>query len=142
MPTKANKATKGNKATATATAPKATGIQAARAAAKAITVAAVAQHATKATTATKGTAKGNGAVAAATSRFNYNQMVVANPKAPTHKGFFGLVAQLARKPIAIGALAAKVQGQVKLTSTKPAAYVCRVRTRHAFSRLGILVAAK
>jgi hypothetical protein len=143
---KNSKATKSSTLTTKTAATKpSTGIAKAREIAKGITSAALAstKAATpKATTPKTTTPKVVSAVPA-TGSYNYNQMVVANPKAE-HRGFFATVARLAAKPITVANLINKVIAEEgsKLTSKKAPALVVRVRVRHAHTRLGVLQSVK
>ena len=84
------------------------------------------------------------ALGAAMANTFYAQRVVRNPKvlAANPNSFYGRLQTLAAKPITLQALVGKALAANKFTSTKAHGMVARVRTRHALTRFGYLMAAK
>jgi hypothetical protein len=121
-------------------------IAAARAMAKGITAAAVAAQPMQAT---RPAPKAASATVVATTQAAqvvntaYYQTVVTSvgaPKVGKPGTFFGNLHNMAQQPITLQALIALAVAGNKFTSKKSHAFVATVRTRHAFTRLGYLVA--
>jgi hypothetical protein len=127
-----------------------TGIAAARAMAKGITAQAVAAQpvqatvpapTVKATTQAAQVAATTQAAQVASTAY-YQQLVTSKGAVNTGKPgtFFGNLQNMATQPITLQALIAQAVAGNKFTSKKSHAFVATVRTRHALTRLGYLVA--
>ena len=86
----------------------------------------------------------NTGLGAAMANLFYQTKVVASKKvlAPNSNSFYGRLQAMAAKPITLQALVGKALAGNKFTSAKNHGMVARVRTRHAFTRFGYLVAVK